>query len=262
MILVSDNLQVTNPVIANAMTALDPQPVVTLVRGCLERGANAIDINSGPLGKGSADKMAFLVKTVQEITDAPLLLDTANPMAMEAGLAVSRKPLIINGFSLEPVKMTSILPLARKYDADIVGYLLNADSSVPMNADERLVIASRLLQAVEDEGIAPEKLIIDPVLVPLTWIHGPFQALEVLTTLKMLPDLFGFPVKSIVGLSNLTSGANSKKKRIVMERIYLPMLFSVNVTLVLMNMFHTETVSIANACNMLKQNTIFSWETV
>lgn len=262
MILVSDNLQVTNPVVSKAMAALDPQPVCDLVRQCLERGAQAIDINSGPLGKGSSDKMAFLVETVQEMTDAPLLLDTANPLAMEAGLTVSKKPVIINGFSLEPVKMARILPLAKKHDADIIGYLLNADSSVPLNADERLNIASRIIQAIEKEGISPDRLIIDPVLVPLTWQQGPYQAMEVLTTLKMLPELFGFPVRSIVGLSNLTSGANSLKKRMFMEGVYLPMLSAAHLTLVLMNMFHPETVAIAQACKMLKQNSIFSWESV
>ncbi|MBU0993600.1 MAG: dihydropteroate synthase [Proteobacteria bacterium] len=262
MMLVADNMQVINATVSKAMEDMNSGPIRALAAKCSARGAHAIDVNSGPLGKGAKQKMAFLIESVQEVTALPILIDTANPVAMEAGLAVSRNPVIINGFSLEPVKMAGILPLAKKYNADIIGYLLNSDSSVPLDSGERLTIASQLLAAIEEEGISPERLIIDPVIVPLSWEQGTFQAMEVLSTLKLLPEVLGYPVRTIAGLSNLTSGSKCYKKSIWMENIYLPMLATANLSMVLLNIFHDETVAVAKTCRILEEGKIFSWESI
>ncbi len=190
----------------------------------------------------------------------PILIDTANPVAMESGLAISKNKVIINGFSLEPKKIERILPLAKKYNADIIGYLLYSNSQVPADSSERLNIASNILEAVQKAGIAKEKLIIDPVLVPLSWQNGKFQAFEVLEVIRLLPDLFDFKIKTIIGLSNLTTGSGYKENRLLFEKTYLPMLASVGLDMVLLNIFHTETVKVAKACNTLVDDKIFSWE--
>ncbi len=49
------------------------------------------------------------METVQGVTDLPLLLDTTNPVALEAGLQQCRQKAIINGFSLEPDRLEYIL---------------------------------------------------------------------------------------------------------------------------------------------------------
>ena len=53
-------------------------------------GAQDIDINSGPLSRSPEEKMTFLVHAVQDTVDLPVVLDTANPQAVAAGLAASR----------------------------------------------------------------------------------------------------------------------------------------------------------------------------
>jgi 5-methyltetrahydrofolate corrinoid/iron sulfur protein methyltransferase len=51
MRLVADNLTVTNPVIATALSRRAPGPIQILVQRCEKAGAQAIDLNSGPLFK-------------------------------------------------------------------------------------------------------------------------------------------------------------------------------------------------------------------
>ena len=262
MLIVADNLQITNGEIARAVRELDPKPIRSLVERCEEKGAQAIDINSGPLGKNAGEKMAFLVQTVQDAVALPLVIDTANPEAMEAGLAVCKNRAIINGFSLEPMKLNRMLPLAAKYDADIIGYLLNADSSVPQDADQRLAIAVQLLDALEREGIAKERLIVDPVVVPISWDQGKFQAREVCTVLRLLPEVLGYSVRTIAGLSNLTSGPGPREKQLLLERIFLSILSSAHLTMVLMNIWHGDSVAVAKACTILQDDGIFAWETI
>ena len=136
LILAADNLQITNSYIAQAIQNTDPEPIVEMVLNCENSGAEIIDINSGHLSRDAELKMTFLVNTVQETSELPVIIDTANPVAIEAGLRANKKKAVINGFSLAP----------KKYKADIIGYLLYPDGHVPMNGQERLNIAVELLK--------------------------------------------------------------------------------------------------------------------
>ncbi len=153
MILIADNIRITDPKIAVAIERTDPVPIRETTKNCEKAGVEAIDINSGPLTRDPERKMAFLVETIQNESDLPVLIDTANPAAMEVGLRTNRKTAIINGFSLEPAKLESILPLAKKYDADIIGYLLYTDGHVPPDSQERLNVAVELFRALEESGV-------------------------------------------------------------------------------------------------------------
>ncbi len=260
MLLVADNLQITNPLIDAALRDLNPDPIHEMVKKCVEAGADAIDINSGPLFREPEKKMKFLTETVQEITELPLLLDTTNPAALEAGLSISRNRTIINGFSLEAVKLEKILPLAKKYDCEIIGYLLYPNSHVPQNESERLNIALEVYGEFQKTGLDNEKLIIDPVIAPVIWENGNIQDTEILSVLRNLPDLLGFSVKTIAGISNLTSGRGPGERKLLLERCYLPMLAAAGLHMALLNVFHTESMQTAKACNALVNPKIFTWE--
>jgi len=259
MQLIADNLHIVNSSVRNALKKLNPDPIKELVIKCEMAGADVIDINSGPLTRNPVEKMTFLVEAVQSVTNLPVMIDTANPIAMEAGLKANKKKAIINGFSLEPVKIEQILPLAKKYKVAIIGYLLHPDSRVPNDASERFGLAIEILQAIQNQDINQNQLIIDPVIVPLTWQNGSQQAKEILDVIRNLPDILGFPIKTIAGLSNLTSGHGYKKKRLLLERTYLPMLASAGLSMALLNIFHDKTIAVGRACEPLVNPKVFSW---
>jgi 5-methyltetrahydrofolate corrinoid/iron sulfur protein methyltransferase len=259
MILIADNLHVINPIVARAIHTFDPEPIREIVRRCVQAGANAIDINSGPLPKDPEARFTFLVETVQAVTDLPLLLDTTNPKALEAGLSVAKNKPIINGFSLEPAKLEHILPLAKKFGTDIIGYLLNPDSSVPMGEGECLNVAMAIHTAALAAGLDNNQLIIDPIITPLSWENGIQHNRDLINVLRMLPDLLGFPVKTIAGVSNLTSGQGNKTKKRILETAYLPMLASAGLNMALLDILHDETVKVAKACNAMMGEKVFTW---
>jgi 5-methyltetrahydrofolate corrinoid/iron sulfur protein methyltransferase len=259
MIFVADNLTITDRRVENALAKMEPEYIQALVKKCEDAGADAIDVNVGPLGRHCDKIMDFVVRSVQETTDLPILLDTANPDAMKAGLLANRKTAVINGFSLEPKKLEKILPLAKTFDVDIIGYLLHPDSRVPANADERLSLAVEIHGHVQSVGIDPARLILDPVIVPLTWDSGKPQARAVISTLRHLPEVLGFPVRTIAGISNLTAGKGNMDKKRLMEEIYLSFLTEAGLTMALLNIFHEKSLKIATACNELADERIFSW---
>lgn len=260
MILIADNLQITRPEIERAIADLNPAPIQHLVRCCQTAGAHMIDINTGPLPKDGGKNMAFLVETIQEVCDLPIMLDTVNPLAIEAGLQAARSKVIINGFSLEAHKLECILPLAKKYQADIIGYLLSPAGQVLRNADERLAVAVELLAEFENAGLNKESLIIDPLVVRIIWQDGHLQAGQVLRTIKDLPDVLGFEVKTVVGLSNLTAGAKGHPKRLVLEPVYLSMLAAAGLDMVLLDIFHPQTIAAAKAADALVGEKPFAWD--
>lgn len=260
MIIVADNIRITDQIIADAISQMNPGPIQKLVMECEKAGAQVIDVNSGPLSQAPEKQMVFLIDAIREVSKLPLIIDTANPKAMEAGICACKNEAIVNGFSLEPAKLDKILPLAKKYRTNIIGYLLYPNGHVPPDEDKRLEMAIELFEKFKKYGIDENQLIIDPIIAPLSWENGKFQAKEVLNVIKHLPDIFGFPVRTIAGLSNLTTGRGYKAQKLFMERTYLSMLASAGLSMIMMNVFHHETVKTAKACNLLIDEKIFAWE--
>jgi len=260
MMIVADNLQIVTPVVAEAVSRLDPEPIRQLVLRCQQAGAQAIDINSGPLPKTPEKYFSFLVETVQSSTSLPLLLDTTNPDALEAGLRVCRQPAVINGFSLEPVKLERILTLAAEYDADIIGYLLGPGSQVPIEEDDMMALAVELFEAFCGTGMRPERLIIDPIITPLRWDNGLRHNQAVLNVIRTLPDLLGAPIRTIAGISNLASGPVPVTRKIELESAFLPMLAAAGLDMALLNVLHQPTVHTAGLCDALLGDKVFAFK--
>ncbi len=258
--IVADNIRITDPVVAEAIDRNDPEPIRSLALRCEAAGADAIDINPGPLTREPGRKMAFLVETVQETTDLPVLVDTPNPVAMEGGLRANRKKAVINAFTPEPEKIRRILPLAKEYDVDIVGYLLYPNGHVPPDGPERLTMALELFNAVEKEGVDPKRLIIDPIVVPITWADGAFHAMEVLSVIREAPNLLGYPVRTIAALSNLTSVKGPAKAKRLLEKTYLPMLIASGLDMTMLNVFNREVMETVSMCKAISRSGIFCWE--
>ena len=259
MFIVADNLRITLPMIQRAVDQQHPAPVRELVRSCVHAGAQAIDINSGPLSKRAEEKMTFLVRTVQSVCDLPLMLDTTNPTAMAAGLAACNGRAILNGVSLNEERLAKMLPLARQYDAEVIAYLLNTDGHVPNDAAGRMEAAVALFDALQKAGIPPNRIMIDPIVAPLAWQDGNRQNMHVLDVIRTLPELLGVNVRTIAGLSNLTSGAPDVEKRHRYQAAFLPMLAVSGLDLLLMNVLDPGIMGLAAACGTLVEESIFSW---
>ena len=86
------------------------------------------------------------------------------------------------------------------------------------------------------------------------------HAREVLTVIRNLPDLLNYNVRTIAGISNLTTGEGERSKKQILEQCYVSMLAEAGLDMALMNVFHKETVNTIKAGNALISDKIFSWE--
>lgn len=88
--LAADNPNALNPRRARALRDLDPAPIEELVRRCTGPDVDWIDLNLGYLSKRHDDPMAFLVETVEAVTDRGHLLDCPHPQTLARGLTAGR----------------------------------------------------------------------------------------------------------------------------------------------------------------------------
>ncbi len=212
MFLVADNLHGLNPVVSDAMERLDPKPIRELVKRCEGAGADFIDINPGYLSKKRQDRINFLVETVQEVASIGLILDSANPRVLAAGLSSCDEKPILSALSGEERKVREILPLAVEHDTDVVVLLMDERSFAPPSVEEKLALALELRQHATEAGLSPDRLIFDPVLPNLSWDDAFSRVAHAVKTIRLLAAgaVFREPTRTMAGLSNLRSGQRGR----------------------------------------------------
>ena len=182
--------------------------------------------------------MEWVVKTVQEVTDKPLSLDTTNPVAMEAGLKVCKSKALINSISM--ARLDKELPLVTKYDADMIGLLWGLEG-MPRDANERCMLVVDLVYKANEMGIPNEKIWIDPIASPVSVEINQVKAcVEFMTMLgEIAPGC-----KSTVGLSNISNGTPTEL-RPWLNQIYLIMLMRYGLYSAIVDAFDPELIKIA-----------------
>jgi len=248
MLLIGENLNVVVKKIGTAMREKDPKPIQELAIAEAGAGIDYLDINLGPARKGGGELMEWVVKTVQEVVDTPLYLDTVNAEAIEAGLRVYKNKkgkAVINSIMARPESMEAKFPLAQKYDAGIVA-LLWGPSGLPRDANERGVLAAELMQKAMEYGIPNEDVWIDPIITPITSPQSQVQVPSCIEFMKMFKDLQEIApgIRSTCGLSNVSNGAPNHL-RPILNQTYLVMLERYDMSSAIIDAFDEEIKNFA-----------------
>ena len=240
MILIGEHINIMSKTIGPALRERTPKPIQELARAEVKAGVDYLDLNIGPARKGGDELMAWVVNTVQEVTDKPLSLDTTNPVAMEAGLKVCRGRALINSISLQPARLEQGLPLAKNYDADMIGLLWGVEG-MPRDANERAMLAVDLIYKANEMGIPAERIWIDPIASPVSVEINQVRAC--VEFMGMLGDIAP-GCKSTVGLSNISNGTPAHL-RPLLNRTYLIMLMRYGLYSAIVDAFDSELAQIA-----------------
>jgi len=217
---IAESINVMSKTLGPAMKGRDPKPIQEMAIKQQENGANVLDINIGPARKEGDRMMEWMVKTVEEVSDLPLSLDTTNPVAMEAGLkAVTKARPIINSISLQPERMAIMLPMVTKYNAQMIALLWGKDG-MPRDTNERALMATELVYAANQAGIANEDIYVDPIVSPVSVEIN--QVLSCAEFMSMIADIAP-GAKTTVGLSNISNGTPDHLRGIL-NRTYMIML--------------------------------------
>jgi len=171
-------------------------------------GADFIDVNAGIFGDQEADYLRWLVENVQSVTDKPCCIDSPDPKAIEAALAVHQGPTpMVNSISLEKNRWNNLLPVLTGTDLRVVA-LCTSDDGVPETADERLKIADKLINGLVRNGIRVEDIFVDPLVQPLA--TDSTYGMEFINAIELI--MTEFPgIHTVCGLSNISYGLPERK---------------------------------------------------
>lgn len=222
MIIIGENIHVIAKAVSIAIRERDANVIRDLAKAQTEAGANYVDLNVGPMKKDPEENMQWLVGTVQEVTDLPLSIDTMNPVAMEAGLKACQKRPLLNSASGKTDSKGQMLPLAKKYNCDVVISVMT-DKGMPPDVDSKIESIMDTVTHANELGIPNEDIWVDPIILPVS-TAGEGQRFTVanLEFIKILEDVLP-GVKSTVGLSNVSNGVPDEL-RPLLNCVYLVML--------------------------------------
>ncbi len=223
MLLFGESLNVISKKIGKAFRERDPKPIQEEVLDQKAKGMDYIDINIGPCKKDGHELMPWVCQVVQEVVpDIPLLLDTSNISAIEEGLKVlkpCRAPHIINSIMARKERYEVMLPLAAKYNADMVA-LLWGPEGLPRDEHERSSLAVELLFAANQAGVSNDRIWVDGIVTPVN-IQQP-QLISLLNFMAELEEIAP-GVKSTCGLSNISNGPPDELRPLI-NTTYMVML--------------------------------------
>lgn len=206
MLIIGEKINVMSKTIGPAMKAREAKPIQELAVAQVSAGANVLDVNLGPASKGGPEMMEWLVKTIQEVVDVPLSLDTTNAEAMAAGLKAHKGQAIINSTDARRERLETILPLAKEHEAKVIG-LTMTEAGIPRDANERVAIAVDIMAAFMEFDVPLDRLYLDPLVLPIGVAQN--QASEVIEAVRMFKQLNDPPLKTVAGLSNIYNGTPS-----------------------------------------------------
>ncbi|MBU0970129.1 MAG: dihydropteroate synthase [Proteobacteria bacterium] len=249
MILFGESLNVISTIIGKEFKEADPakrnpEPIQKEVLRQKELGMDYIDINLGPAKKFGVELMPWVVNVVQEaVPGMPLLLDSSNIDAIEAGLKVCKpasKPHIVNSIMARPERYEIMVPMAAKYEADFVALMWGPDG-LPRDENERAALAVELLYYANEAGIPNEKIWVDGIVTPVNIQQQ--QCMSLLNFQMMLEDMAP-GAKSTCGLSNISNGP-PEHLRGILNRTYMVMLEKYGMASVIADPLDTKLTAIA-----------------
>lgn len=202
MLIVGERINTSRKRIRPGVETRDKEFIQNEARIQIEAGAGMIDVNCGTRVKEEPEDLEWLVKTVQEVIDMPLCLDSPSPLALERALGAHKGRALVNSITLEKERMEKTLPLIKKYDARVVALTMD-DQGMPNDSKTRVEIAGKILEALEGEGIKKEDIYFDPLVRPIG--TDPQQSLMVLEAIKIIMEKFP-GVHTFCGLSNISFG--------------------------------------------------------
>ena len=172
-----------------------------MARRQVEAGAHLLDVNVGMPGIKEEKVLPMVATAVQTQVDCPLVLDSSNPLAMEAALQQVDGKALINSVSGEEKSLDALVPLARRYGAALL--ILPLDKKgIPSTPQGRVEIARRVMEKATEMGIPRSDLIVDGLTMTVSAQEdGPKVTLETVRAVKR-----ELALPTVLGVSNVSFG--------------------------------------------------------
>jgi len=234
-----------------AIREKNPETIQELAKRQLAAGADALDVNVGPAAADPLEAMEWLVRTIREVTDAPLAIDTTKPDVMRRGLEVAGPGSIINSTKGQQEQLDIFIPMAAELQASVITLTID-ENGVPRDANGRSEIALRAVASAMEHGLEPDRLMVDAVILPANVAQPTaVQVLEAIRSVKLLSDP---PPKTVLGLSNVSQGTT---QRPLINRTYLVMALACGLDAAILDVLDTEMMDAMITAELLLNRAVY-----
>jgi len=204
MLVIGELINCTRKRVGAAAAARDATVITEVAQLQAAAGAQVLDVNGGLPGQ-EADALAWLVGVVQDATDLPLCLDSADPHALAAALPLCRRPVMIN--SIELARFDPVIALVKEYGASVLA-LAMGPYGPPTGTDDRVDNAARVVDRLTAGGVRLEHIYLDPCVMPVS--TGGDNGVGVAECITRI--MARYPgIHTTVGLSNVSFGLPMRK---------------------------------------------------
>jgi 5-methyltetrahydrofolate corrinoid/iron sulfur protein methyltransferase len=262
MLLIAERINGMFTNVKQAIADKDKKVIQELAQKQTEAGATYLDVNVGTAAADQQGTMQWLVETIQETCSTPLCLDSQKPDVIEAGLKV---------INVENGVMLNSTPLNKKSDEEIFDkYIEMANNAgpkasmialtmdkngVPQDIDTRVAIAAEIVSKAMEKGFDPQRIFIDPIILPVKVPNAQVQPGNILTAMDQIRFLSDPSPHMTIGLSNLSQGA---AERSLINRIFLAMAISRGLDSAIVDVFDRDLMNAVATSEMLMNKQIYS----
>jgi len=205
-------------------------------------GAVILDVNAGVPGADEPALLQEVMRTVMEVTDVPLCIDTADPEALAAALSLYEGKALVNSVNGEERALNAVLPLVKEHGAAVIGLCMN-DDGIPETPEQRLAVAASIIERAGKLGISPEDVVIDPLA--LTMGADSNAGRIAMETIKLVVKEFN--VNITMGASNISFGMPDRK---YINSAFIAMAIHAGMTCPITNPLVTEIVTAVLAADL------------
>ncbi len=238
MILIGENIHIISKSVREALENRDESFVKELIR--TQENMDYIDLNVGPAKGSMSGVLPWLTAQAEGLN---ISFDTTNTEEMRAGLEAytNNAPAFINSTSKDEPRLEKMTDLAAEFDCNIIALTLSKDTGIPKTSDGRLEIAFEIYEKCMEKGIDSSKIYFDPLILPVSVEQS--QAMEAVNTIQMIKESFDPPVKTVIGLSNISNGS-PKELRPLINRVFAVLAFGAGLDAAIIDAKDLELVRI------------------
>jgi 5-methyltetrahydrofolate--homocysteine methyltransferase len=218
VLIIGERINATNKKVARAIRERDSLFIQGMASAQIAAGANYLDVNAGAGGSGNEEElMEWLVDTVQAVSNKALVIDSAEPKVVEAGLRRCQdRTAIINSITAEPRRLEALSPLVVDYDAEVIALAMD-EGGISDSTEGRINACDRIAQRLTALGIPLHKILFDPMVLPI----GVDSKLGITTlnTLEQIKSRY-IQARTTLGLSNISYALPNRE---IINRTFLIM---------------------------------------
>ena len=207
MIIIGELINASRKAIKAAIEAKDAAAIQKVAKDQAAAGADYIDVNAGVFVGQEPDYLRWLVETVQAAVDKPCAIDSPDPAAIEAALAVHKGTPLINSISLEKDRYEKLMPILAGSELKVIA-LCMSDAGMPRTVEDRLKIADELVGGLVKNNVKLENIFVDPLVQPVS-VDNTFGTAFLESIARIVTAFPG--IHTACGLSNISFGLPARK---------------------------------------------------